>query len=154
MTYIVMIRSAHVRGRARNYGPYKHAALVEVAPGYGPDREPAMISTRARGVLRVLQDTPALYAGGKTPRSEFVRQVAALRAEAARLNAEAAGPAEIEMIEMKCAYCEEAATRMAVYVDGHGDELAAGVPLCAWHTAPCQHPADPHASWSREEVVA
>lgn len=88
--YIVMIKSASVSGRAREYGPYRYAALVEVAPGYGPGREPKMISTRARGVVSILATTPALYAGGKTMRSEFVQRVAALRDAAKRLNAEAA----------------------------------------------------------------
>lgn len=52
-----------------------------------------------------------------------------------------------------CAFCRAPAVREAIYEDGHGDELTAGVPLCAWHTAPCQHPADPHARWSREEAI-
>lgn len=68
MPYIVMTRSAKVRGKAKNYGPYRHSAVVELEPQWAvenPDREPAMISDRAKGVLRIVRDTGGLYAGGK-----------------------------------------------------------------------------------------
>ena len=82
--YITMIRSAKARGRAKAYGPYKHIALVELEPGFVG--EPSMISARAKGVKRIVRDSGGLYAGGKTERSQWVRTVRELTAEAARLN--------------------------------------------------------------------
>jgi len=84
MPYLMMIRSAKVSGRARQYGPYKHVAIVEIEPGL--DAEPTMISERARGVRRVVRDSGGVWAGGKTDRAAWPQVVADFRAECDHLN--------------------------------------------------------------------
>lgn len=93
MTYIVMVRSAPVSGRRRQYGPYKYCAVVELDPEWeaaNPDGEPAMISTRARGVKRIVRESAALYAGGKTERGEWFRILAEFKEMTKTLNYEPA----------------------------------------------------------------
>ena len=71
--YITMVRSASVSGRRRNFGPYKYVAVVELDPAWAeanPGAEPAMITTRARGIRRIVRESDALYAGGRTQRSD------------------------------------------------------------------------------------
>ena len=80
MTYILMTASAHVSGRRRSYGPYRYAAIVELDPVWEdahPGTRPAMISTHARGVRRIIRRSPALWAGGKEGgRSEYQEYLA------------------------------------------------------------------------------
>lgn len=52
-----------------------------------------------------------------------------------------------------CAYCDQPANRVGVYSDQTGGELSARVPICPDHTAPCNHPADPYASFLREDPI-
>ncbi|MGH2367599.1 MAG: DUF6745 domain-containing protein [Chloroflexota bacterium] len=84
MPYITMIASAHVSGRARDYGPYKHIAIVEIEPGL--KNPPAMISGRARGVRRIVRDSGGLWAGGSTMRSHWNQVVAEYEDQTAHLN--------------------------------------------------------------------
>lgn len=87
--YIVMERSAPVSGRARDYGPYKYLAVVELDPQWvseNPNCEPRMISTRARGVKRIVCESSSVWAGGKTERSQYHQIKAEFNALADRLN--------------------------------------------------------------------
>ena len=97
MTYILMTASAPVRGRRRSYGPYRYAAVVELDPVWeaaNPGGRPAMISTHARGVRRIVRRSPALWAGGKEGgRSEYQEYLALYRGLVDRLNATPQGEA-------------------------------------------------------------
>ena len=87
--YITMVRSASVSGRRRNFGPYKYVAVVELDPAWAeanPGAEPAMITTRARGIRRIVRESDALYAGGRTQRSEWVRTLGDYQTLALKLN--------------------------------------------------------------------
>lgn len=89
-TYIVMCRTAKVRGRAAQYGPYHHLAIVELDPEWAadnPGREPTMISERARGVRRIVRDSGAIWSGGTTMRSKWCRTLKEYADECAVLNA-------------------------------------------------------------------
>ena len=86
MPFLYMESSPQLRGRARQYGrQYRKMAVVEVEPGYGPDRIPKMISARARGVVRVV-DCATLHVGttdrsaGRVWRSRMLALVAQLNA--------------------------------------------------------------------------
>jgi hypothetical protein len=81
--YIVMTASAKVSGKARQFGRYGHASVVEVETA---DTVPAMISERAKGVVRIVWDSGACSIG-KTDRSAFAVAKAHATAMAARLNA-------------------------------------------------------------------
>ena len=81
--YIVMTASAKVSGKARQFGRYGHAAVVDVETA---DTVPAMISERAKGVVRIVWDSGACSIG-KTDRSAFAVAKAHAAAMAARLNA-------------------------------------------------------------------
>ncbi len=83
MTYIIMTASAKVSGKARQFGRYGHVAVVEVET---PDTMPAMISERARGVVRIVWDSGACSIG-KTEKSAFARAKAHATEMAATLNA-------------------------------------------------------------------
>ena len=76
-----MTSSPALSGKARDYGRnYRRLALVELEPGWDPTRRPAMISERARGVARIVEDYTVHV--GSTPRSEGYRLDEALRARA------------------------------------------------------------------------
>jgi hypothetical protein len=86
MPFLYMEASPQLRGRARQYGRnYRKMALVEVEPGYGPDRIPKMITARARGVVRVV-DCATLHVGttdrsaGRVWRSRMLALCAELNA--------------------------------------------------------------------------
>lgn len=81
--FIVMTASAKVSGKARQFGRYSHAAVVEVKSA---DTVPAMISDRAKGVVRVVWDSGACSVG-KTDKSAFARAKAHAEQLAAQLNA-------------------------------------------------------------------
>ena len=83
--YIVMTSSAHVSGKARQFGRYRNVPVVEV---YG-DARPAMISERQKCVRRIVKHWGACHAG-KTPRCEFLRALAEAEALCAELNKESA----------------------------------------------------------------
>ena len=51
---------------------YHNLTLVELDPDWPTDVRPAMISTRARGVKRIVEFYPKLFRG-KTERSEYFR---------------------------------------------------------------------------------
>lgn len=87
MMFIVMESSAQVRGKMRNFGRYRRIAVCEVEEG----KTPAMISERARGMIRIVQEWSPMHQG-KTERSEY--WVARREAEgmAKELNETAAGP--------------------------------------------------------------
>ena len=80
MTWKVMTASAHVSGKARQYGRYRRVAVVSVVHGC----EPAMISERAKGVFRPLGAPSAIidlgsHSVGKTAKCAY--QQALRRAE-------------------------------------------------------------------------
>ena len=81
--YIIMTASAKVAGKARQFGRYGHVAVVEVETA---DTVPAMISERAKGVVRIVWDSGACSIG-KTERSAFAVAKAHAAAMADRLNA-------------------------------------------------------------------
>ena len=98
MPYLYMEASPQLRGRARQYGRnYRKMALVEVEPGYGPDRLPRMISPRARGVVRVV-DCATLHVG-KTDRSAGRVWSARMQALCADLNAQESHAADWDLPE-------------------------------------------------------
>ena len=80
MPYIVMTASAKMPSSCK--GQYRRVAVVEAEPGVVP----AMISERAKGLVRIVQTWEACSVG-KTERSAFARAKAEADAMAARLNA-------------------------------------------------------------------
>ena len=64
--YIVMTSAAAVKGKARQFGTYRNVAVVEVANG----TQPAMISARARGVVRIVRHWGACSVG-KTAKCQY-----------------------------------------------------------------------------------
>lgn len=64
--YIVMESAAQVRGKMAQFGHYRRIAVVEVE---GEDK-PKMISERARGVVRIVEEWSPMHQG-KTERSEY-----------------------------------------------------------------------------------
>ena len=86
MPFLYMESPPQLKGRARQYGRhYRKMAVLEVEPGYGPDRPPKMISPRARGVVRVV-DCATLHVGttdrsaGRVWRSRMLALCAELNA--------------------------------------------------------------------------
>lgn len=95
LRFIIMTASAKVSASRRRYGPYKYAAILELDPLWvarqrllGLTTTPKMISERARGVKRIVEMTPALWAGGNTHKSAWVRRYAELEKRCAELNEE------------------------------------------------------------------
>jgi hypothetical protein len=80
--FIVMEASAKVAGKARQFGRYIHVAVCEVEDG----TTPAMISERAKGMVRIVWDSGAV-AVGKTERSAAHRARAEAAAMCAEMNA-------------------------------------------------------------------
>ena len=66
--YIVMTSSAQVRGKAK-FGRYRNIAVVEVKDGHPT---PAMISARARGVVRIVRHYGSCSVG-TTERCQYER---------------------------------------------------------------------------------
>lgn len=83
--FIIMSSSAKVAGKARQFGRYRHVAVVEIEPG----ATPAMISERARGVRRIVWDSGAVSVG-KTAKSAYARAQREAAELLAKLQAEAA----------------------------------------------------------------
>jgi hypothetical protein len=83
--YIIMSSSAKVAGKAAKFGRYRHVAVLEIEPG----TKPAMISERARGVLRVVWDSGAVSVG-KTEKSAYARAQREAAELLVKLQAEAA----------------------------------------------------------------
>lgn len=82
MTYIVMVRSESMP--ASCWGVYSKVALVEVGEGFDADHQPVGISSRYRGVVRIIEERRRLHAHGD--KSAAARAVRELQAEADRLN--------------------------------------------------------------------
>ena len=80
MPYIVKDSAARMPSTCK--GRYRHVAVMEVEPG----TVPAMISTRARGVRRIVQTWDRLNVG-QTDRCAFMRALAEADRLAAQLNA-------------------------------------------------------------------
>lgn len=80
--FIVMTASAQVPSSLRKFGRYSHVAVVEVET---PESKPAMISERAKGVVRIVWDSGACKVG-KTSKSAFALAVVHAEQMAARLN--------------------------------------------------------------------
>jgi hypothetical protein len=66
--FIVITSSAKVSGKARQFGRYRHVAVLEIEPG----TQPAMISERARGVRRIVWDSGAVSVG-KSDKCAYAR---------------------------------------------------------------------------------
>ena len=62
---MVMTKTTHMPASVRNARLYRKIALVLVDPASLPDgrTEPAMISNRARGVVRILRQYDRIYVG-------------------------------------------------------------------------------------------
>ena len=110
MPYLYMEASPQLKGKARQFGrQYRKMAVVEVEPGYGPDRIPKMISARARGVVRVV-DCATLYVG-KTGRSAGLVWRDRMLALCAALNA--AESETLHGVSSHAAYWDRAAAQSA-----------------------------------------
>lgn len=81
--FIVMTSSAHVSGKARQFGRYANVAVVQLEEDFSG--VPTMISERAKGVLRVVRHWGACRVG-KTDRCEFAVAKRDAEAMAAKLN--------------------------------------------------------------------
>lgn len=81
MPYIV--QSARAKMPSRTWGEYRRVAVLEVAPEYA--NGVAMISTHARGVVRIVKTWERLHAGGKN--TAFARAKAEALTLATALNA-------------------------------------------------------------------
>jgi hypothetical protein len=81
MTYILMDRSAHMPSSC--WGRYRRLAIVELEDGF--EAEPKMISPRARGVRRIVEERDRLHAGGGNRTAHAIAKREML-AEADRLN--------------------------------------------------------------------
>lgn len=79
--FIVMTASAQVPASWR--GIHRRVAVVELEPGF--EGLPAMISERAKGVVRIVDAWEKLRVG-KTARSEYARALVEAEALAAQLN--------------------------------------------------------------------
>ena len=78
MPLAYMESTPHMAGKAREYSRhYRRMALVEVESA---DARPRMISPRAKGVIRVVEDVTLCV--GTTERSEGYRRRAEMRARA------------------------------------------------------------------------
>lgn len=80
MPYVVKHSAARMPASCK--GRYRHVAVMEVAEGV----EPAMISTRARGVLRIVERWDRRFAG-TSARCAFRRALAEAESLARQLNA-------------------------------------------------------------------
>lgn len=79
-----MTASAKVSSKLRQYGgQYRHVAVVEIDPSVC--EIPAMISTHAKGVIRIVSDSGALKVGS-TERCAWFRAVEEANVLAAKLN--------------------------------------------------------------------
>lgn len=79
--YVVRTSSAHMPTSC--WGRYENVALLEVVRG----TVPAMISARARGVVRIVDYIGKLHSGSGSPRTAAAQTVAEFRAQADELNA-------------------------------------------------------------------
>jgi hypothetical protein len=108
--FIVMTSSAKVPLKARKFGRYLHVAVCEVEAG----RRPAMISERARGMVRIVTDSGPV-SEGKTDRCAYARAFAAATAMARDLNllaAHAAGTRQITAADVAACTSEDLRRRM------------------------------------------
>lgn len=87
MRYLFMDSTPHLAGKAAQWPyNYRRMAVVELKDGF--EGVPAMISERARGVSRIVEE--AVLHVGKTPRSLGYREMERMRAKVDELNARAA----------------------------------------------------------------
>ena len=82
--FIVMTSTAKVAGKARQFGRYRHVAVLEIEPG----TRPAMISERARGVRRIVWRSGAVSVG-KSDKCAYARAQREAEALVATLQSEA-----------------------------------------------------------------
>ena len=94
--FVVMTASAHVPSSWKWYGTYRRVAVVET--DLEPPFMPAMISDRAKGVVRVVQTWERLNVG-KTERDAYSKALAEAGEFATFLNDRAA--AEAKELERK-----------------------------------------------------
>jgi hypothetical protein len=81
MTYILMDRSAYMPSSC--WGRYRRLAIVELTPDFVG--EPKMISERARGVKRIVEERDKLHAGGGNRTAHAIAK-RDMQAEVDRLN--------------------------------------------------------------------
>jgi hypothetical protein len=86
--FAIMEAAAKMPGSCMGAGSYRRLAVVEYDPAALPDGHdvPAMISTRARGMVRIVQVWDRLHRG-TTPRSAYGRALAEAQALCDTLNA-------------------------------------------------------------------
>lgn len=84
--FIVMESAAQVRGKMAQFGRYRRIAVCEVEEG----KRPAMISERARGMVRIVEEWSPMHQG-KTERSEYYVARKAAEEMAAELNGQKGG---------------------------------------------------------------
>lgn len=86
--FIVMSASAPVKGKARKFGRYYRVAVVEITEDWARHgMRPAMISERARGVVRIVKDYGS-HNCGKTVKSAFYRTMKEAKEYAKKLNSQ------------------------------------------------------------------
>lgn len=83
---IVMTATAHVPAKARQFGRYRHVAVVEIDPtklhpGFS---QPTMIWEKAKGVVRIHWDSGPVNVG-KTKKSAYHRALAEAEALVAKI---------------------------------------------------------------------
>ena len=83
--YVVLSKTTQMPSSCMGAHAYRRMALLEIEPGLSV-ADIRMISTRARGVVRIVREYDRVYVGATT-RSYGVRLLQELRAEAAKLNA-------------------------------------------------------------------
>lgn len=89
--FVVMESAAQVRGKMRDFGRYRRIAVVELTLSYAEThRRPLMISSRARGVARIVKEWSPMHQG-KTERSEYYVALKAATELAGELNAQKGG---------------------------------------------------------------
>lgn len=80
--FVVLTASAHMPSTVKH--PYRRVAVVELAE---PGVVPKMISSRARGVARIVQTWERCHVGSGGPRTAYGRALEEARRLADRLNA-------------------------------------------------------------------
>lgn len=66
--FTVMTSSAQTKGLARKFGTYKNVAVVEVEDGH---ERPRMISTRAKGLVRIVRHWGSCNVGKANGNSQY-----------------------------------------------------------------------------------
>lgn len=76
--FLIMSSKAKMPSSCWGGNNYHNLALVELDPDWPTDVRPAMISTRARGIKKIIEFYPKLFKG-KTEKSEYYKVLAELQ---------------------------------------------------------------------------